>query len=128
MAAEWQVQGSAGNDRIEVGNDGNWPGFGRIEGRRGQRHLLAHSHLRPTHYLEQTYYASQPWAQLHTGLYLDGGEGDDTIGGSDANDHLLGGVGDDLLGGGGGNDSYVMRAGHDWVGDFGSHNTAASTR
>ena len=124
LAVEWDVQGSSADDQIEVGNPVNWQGFGRIEGGEGNDNLLARSHLRPTHYLDQNYYGHGAGTQLRTGLYLDGGAGNDTIGASDANDVLVGGAGHDVLGGGGGNDSYVMAAGHDWVGDFGSDNTA----
>ena len=46
-----------------------------------------------------------------TGLYIDGGNGDDTITGTNGNDTIVGGAGADLLAGGTGNDTLVINSG-----------------
>lgn len=45
--------------------------------------------------------------------YINGGQGDDAIGGGDANDFLVGGAGNDSLSGGDGNDSLLGGGGGD---------------
>src|SRR3954454_17567963 len=46
-------------------------------------------------------------------LFVDGGGGDDTLGGSDGNDIILGGAGNDTIDGGRGADTELLGAGRD---------------
>jgi Ca2+-binding RTX toxin-like protein len=54
------------------------------------------------------------------GVFLDGGNGQDTLLGTYSADYLIGGAGDDLLMGGGGADTYIFSSGDgvDVVNDF----------
>lgn len=124
VAREFDITGSSGDDRIVIG-EGNatWAGFGRVMAGDGNDVVQAHASWRPTqnfNYMRTDDYRFIRFPRV--GMYLDGGSGNDSLGGAEGHDVLVGGTGDDVLGGGGGNDTYVVGQGHDWVGDFGSSN------
>jgi Ca2+-binding RTX toxin-like protein len=102
---EYAVTGTSGNDRIDFGSRTSWAGLARINGGDGDDTLVARS------LLSVGMAAIVPASHVGSGVYLDGGTGQDTLIGTHDADVLNGGADADILLGGGGADTYVVTHG-----------------
>jgi trimeric autotransporter adhesin len=116
---DFTVDGTSGDDRIVFGSRSAWAGLARLKGGGGNDMLIANTDLGLGYERRAATYYGAPAAApyIGSGVYLDGGDGQDTLVGSNDSDVLNGGADADVLAGGGGGDQYIATSG-DVIADF----------